>query len=79
MLVGSAVGVVLAIITTLLVTTSIRPDAAIALVLAVPTVLGMSLIVSSSRRWVTALGAFVVALAPGWFSVLVMIQVVHGG
>jgi Putative holin len=78
MLVGGAVGVVLAITTTLLVNTAIRPDAAIALVLGAPSVLGLALIVSSGRRWVTALGAFTVAIAPGWFAILVMIQVVHG-
>jgi putative holin len=27
---------------------------------------------------VTALGAFILAIAPGWFGVLVAIQVVHG-
>ncbi len=79
MLVGSAIGVVLAVTTTLLVSTTIRPDVAIALVLGVPTVLGLALIVTASRRWVTALGAFAVSVAPGWFAALVLIQVVHGG
>jgi hypothetical protein len=27
---------------------------------------------------VTTLGAFILAMAPGWFGVLVAIQVVHG-
>jgi len=38
----------------------------------------MLLILFSGRRWVTALGAFILAIAPGWLGVLVTIQVVHG-
>jgi Putative holin len=32
----------------------------------------------SGRRWVTTLGAFVLAIAPGWFGALVAIQVSSG-
>ena len=78
MLVGCAVGVVLGILATLLITVSLRPDASLALVLGVPTVLGLAIIMASARRWVTALGAFVLSIAPGWFAVLVLIQVVSG-
>ncbi|MCV7320425.1 putative holin [Mycolicibacterium confluentis] len=78
MLIGAAAGVVLGVAVTLLVHASMRPDAAIAVVLGAPTILGMALIMTSGRRWVTALGAFVAAIAPGWFAALVLIQVVHG-
>lgn len=77
MLVGSAVGVVIGVLTTLLVHVSMRPDAAIALVLAAPTLLGLVLILTAGSRWVTVWGTFLVAVAPGWFGVLVLIQVVN--
>ncbi len=38
----------------------------------------MLTILFSGRRWVTTLGAFILAIAPGWFGVLVAIQVAHG-
>jgi len=78
MLVGIAVGQIAAIAMTLLVKATIRPDVVIALVVGVPSAIGMLLILFSRRRWVTALGAFILAIAPGWFGVLVMIQVVNG-
>jgi hypothetical protein len=78
MLVGSAVGVVIGVLTTLLVHVSMRPDAAIALVLAAPTLLGLVLILTAGSRWVTVWGTFLLAVAPGWFGVLVLIQVVNG-
>jgi Putative holin len=78
MLVGTAVGFVAGIASTLLVKATIRPDVVIALVVGVPSAIGMLLILLSGRRWVTTLGAFVLAIAPGWFGVLVAIQVVHG-
>jgi Putative holin len=78
MLVGIAVGQIAAIAASLLVKATIRPDIVIALVVGVPSVIGMLLILFSGRRWVTALGAFVLAIAPGWFGVLVAIQVVNG-
>jgi hypothetical protein len=78
MLVGTAVGLILGIAATLLVHVSIRPDVVIALVIGIPSAIGMLWILFSGRRWVTTLGAFILAIAPGWFGVLVVIQVVYG-
>jgi hypothetical protein len=78
MLLGVAVGQVAGIAATLLIKAAIRPDVVIALVIGVPSVIGMLLMLFSGRRWITALGAFVLAIAPGWFGVLVVIQVAHG-
>jgi hypothetical protein len=77
MLVGIAVGQIAGIAATLLVNATIRPDVVIALV-GIPSAIGMLLILFSGRRWVTAVGAFILAIAPGWLGVLVAIQVVHG-
>ena len=78
LLVGAAVGQIVGIATMLLVNATIRPDVVIALVVAVPSAIGMLLILFSGRRWVTTLGAFILAMAPGWLGVLVAIQVVNG-
>ena len=78
LLVGVAVGQIAGIASTLLVKATIRPDIAIALVVGVPSAIGMLLILLSGRRWLAALGAFILAIAPGWFGVLVAIQVVNG-
>jgi Putative holin len=78
LLVGAAVGQIVGIATMLLVNTTIRPDVVIALVVGVPSAIGMLTILLSGRRWVTTLGASILAIAPGWFGALVMIQVVHG-
>jgi hypothetical protein len=78
MLVGAAVGLLVGIAAPLLVDARIRPDVVIALVVGVPSLIGMLLILLSGRRWVTALGAFVLAIAPGWFGALVAIQVSSG-
>lgn len=78
MLVGVAAGMVVGIACTLGIHARIRPDVVIALVVFVPSVIGLATILFSRRRWLTALGAFALALAPGWFGVLVMIQVVFG-
>ena len=78
MLVGTAVGLILGLAATLLVHASIRPDVVIALVVGIPSAIGMLLILFSGRRWVTTLGAFILAIAPGWFGVLIVIQVAHG-
>jgi hypothetical protein len=78
LLVGTAVGLILGIAATLLVDASIRPDVVIALVVGVPSAIGMLTILFSGKRWLTAVGAFVLAIAPGWFGVLVAIQAVHG-
>ena len=78
LLVGTAVGLIVGIASTLLVEAAMRPDVVIALVVGVPGALGMLTILLSGRRWVTALGVFILAIAPGWFGVLVAIQAVHG-
>jgi hypothetical protein len=78
MLVGTAVGMIAAIASNLLVTAPVRPDIVIALVVGVPSAIGMLLILFSARRWITTLGAFILAVAPGWLSALVAIQVVSG-
>ncbi|MDI3312900.1 MAG: putative holin [Mycobacterium sp.] len=78
MLVGIAAGWVAGSAATVLVPTRVRPDAVIALVVGVPVGVGLVLILLSRRRWITALGACVLAVAPGWFGVLVTIQAVCG-
>ena len=78
LLLGTAVGLLLGIGLSLLITARIRPDVVIALVVGVPSVIGMLTILLSRRRWLTAVGAFVIAIAPGWFGVLVAIQSVNG-
>ena len=75
MLVGVAAGMIAGIAAPLLVNATIRPDVVIALVVGVPSAIGMLMILLSGRRWVTTFGAFVLAIAPGWFGVLVAIQV----
>lgn len=79
MLVGVAVGVVAGTAATVEVHARIRPDIVIALVLGVPSSVGLLLGLFSGRRSLMALGAFILALAPGWFGLLVAIQVVSGG
>jgi hypothetical protein len=76
MLVGTAVGLIAGIASTWLITAAIRPDVVIALVVGVPSAVGMLMILFATRRWVTTLGAFILAIAPGWFGVLVGIQAV---
>jgi hypothetical protein len=77
LLVGAAVGLIAGVTTTMLVDVPVRPDLVIALVVGVPGALGMLTIVGSAQRWVTALGAFILAIAPGWFGVLALTQVVN--
>jgi hypothetical protein len=67
---------VAAIAATLLINVYIRPDVVIALVVGIPSASGLVLILLSARRWLTALGAFLLAVGPGWFGVLVAIQAV---
>lgn len=67
-----------AIAARLLIHIYIRPDVAIALVVGIPCVAGLVLILLSTRRWMTTLGAFLSAVGPGWFGVLVATQVVQG-
>jgi Putative holin len=77
LLVGTAAGMFAAIAATLVIHIHIRPDVAIALVVAVPCVSGLVLVLLSTRRWVTTVGAFLLAVGPGWFGVLVAMQAVH--
>jgi Putative holin len=56
-----------------------RPDVAIALVVGFPSAVGLLVIVMARRRWLTALGAFVLALAPGYFGALALVEVVTRG
>jgi hypothetical protein len=79
MLVGAAVGLLAAVTATMLITATVRPDVVIALVVGVPGALGLLLILVSGRRWMTALGAFVLAIGPGWLGTLALIEVVRGG
>ncbi len=78
MLVGTAAGLLGGIAAIKLVDATVRPDFVIALVVGVPSIFGMVLILFSHRAWMTALGAFVLAIAPAWFGALAAIQVVHG-
>jgi hypothetical protein len=78
MLVGTAIGLLGGIAATKLVDATVRPDFVVALIVGVPSAFGLVLILASHRRWMTALGAFVLAIAPAWFGALAAIQVVHG-
>jgi hypothetical protein len=79
MLMGSAAGQVLAVVSRLMIHARIRPDIAIALVVGIPAVVGLSVILFSGRRWVTMLGAAILALGPGWLGMLAALQVISGG
>lgn len=78
LLLGCVAGQIAAIIAKLAVDVPMRPDVVVALVVGVPGVLGILTVLFSGRRWVTTLGAFILAMAPGWLSVLLLIQVVSG-
>jgi hypothetical protein len=78
MLIGSAVGLLAGVAFTVIVHAKIRPDIVVALVVGLPSIAGLLVILFSGRRWVTMLGAFLLALAPGWFGVLVAMQVASG-
>ncbi|AFM15389.1 hypothetical protein Mycch_0571 [Mycolicibacterium chubuense NBB4] len=78
MIVGVAIGMVAGIAATVQVSATVRPDVVIALVVGVPSVIGMLTILASGRRWVTALGAMILAIGPGWFGALAAIQVASG-
>ncbi|OBK25019.1 putative holin [Mycobacterium asiaticum] len=78
LLIGSAAGQLLGVVSTVLVH-RMRPDVAIALVVGIPSLIGLSVILFSGRRWVTMLGAGILALAPGWLGMLVALRVVAGG
>jgi hypothetical protein len=79
LLIGSAVGQLAGVASVLLAHGRIRPDVGIVLVVGIPSVIGLLMILLSGRRWVTTLGAFILALPPGWFGVLVALRVVAGG
>lgn len=79
LLVGTVTGLIAAVVATLLVKTPVRPDLVVGLVVAVPSVIGMLLILFSGRRWMTTVGAFILAMAPGWLGALVLVQVVSHG
>jgi putative holin len=77
MLVGVAVGVLGATAAMTVDHVRMRPDIAIALVVGFPSAVGLLVILFSRRRWLTALGVFILALAPGWFGVLALIEVTN--
>lgn len=79
MLVGNAIGLLAGVACSVLVHARIRPDIVTAMVVGIPSAIGLLVILFSGRRWVTMLGAFILALAPGWFGVLVAIQVASSG
>lgn len=78
MLVGAATGLLIGIAAAVLIDSPMRGEAVIALVVGVPTALGLALVFASRRRVMTALGAFLLALAPGWFGALATVEVVTG-
>lgn len=79
MLIGNAVGLLLGVAVTILVHSRVRPDMVISLVVGIPSLIGLMTILFSGRRWVTMVGAFFLAVAPGWFGVLVCVEVVARG
>lgn len=79
MLIGNAVGLLAGVAFTVIVQARVHPETVIALVVGVPSITGLLVILFSGRRWVTVLGAFILALAPGWFGVLVAVQVASSG
>lgn len=79
MIVGVAIGMIAAVAAAVEVTATVRPDVVIALVVGVPGVVGLISVLASRRRWVTAVGAMVLAIGPGWFGALTAIQVATGG
>lgn len=78
MLIGSAVGLLAGVACTVAVHAGIRPGIAIASVVGILSVVGLTTILFSGRRWVTMLGAFLLSVAPGWFGVLVALRVTAG-
>ncbi len=78
LLLGCVAGQISAVVAKMMVDATIRPDLVVALVIGVPSVIGLLLVLCSGRRWVTTAGAFTLAMAPGWLSVLLLLQVVSG-
>ena len=79
MLIGSAVGLLAGVAFTAVIHARVRPELVVALVVGIPSVIGLLTILLSGRRWVTTVGAFLLALAPGWFGALVALRVASGG
>jgi hypothetical protein len=65
LLVGTAVGMVAAIAATLVIHIHLRPDVAIALVVGVLCMSGLVLVLLTTGRWMTTVGAFLLAVGPG--------------
>lgn len=78
LLLGCVAGQISAVVAKLMVDATVRPDIVVALVIGVPSVIGLLLILCSGRRWVTTAGAFILAMGPGWLSVLLLLQAVSG-
>lgn len=78
LLLGCVAGQISAVVAKMMVDATIRPDLVVALVIGVPSVIGLLLVLCSGRRWVTTAGAFILAMAPGWLSILLLLQVVSG-
>ena len=78
LLLGCVAGQISAVVAKMMVDATVRPDLVVALVIGIPSVIGLLLVLCSGRRWITAAGAFVLAMAPGWLSVLLLLQVVSG-
>lgn len=78
LLLGCVAGQTAAVVAKLLVDAPVRPDLVVLLVAGVPSLVGVAVVLFSRRSWFTALGAFVLAMAPGWLSILVLLQAVSG-
>jgi ABC-type enterobactin transport system permease subunit len=78
MIVGVALGMMAALFAAVEVTATVRPDVVIGLVVGVPSAIGLLMVLFSSRRWMTALGAMILAIGPGWFGALAAFQVATG-
>ena len=78
MIVGVALGMMAALFAAVEITATIRPDVVIGVVVGVPSLIGVLMILFSSRRWMTAVGAMILAIAPGWFGALTAFQVATG-
>jgi len=79
MLLGVATGLLAAAAALTVDHTRMRPDVAIAVVVGFPSAVGLLVILTARRRWLTALGVFILALAPGYFGVLALVEVVTRG
>ncbi|WP_055405739.1 MULTISPECIES: putative holin [unclassified Mycobacterium] len=79
MLIGAALGLLAGVGFAVPAHGDVRPAVALALVVGIPSVVGLVTVLFSGRRWVTMLGAFVLSVGPGWFGVLVALQVTAGG